>query len=91
MSIDKIHIRHCMLYEFKFKKSATKPTKSIFAVYGEDFIEGCTCQRRFDRFMSDHFDLNVNEHTGRHVEADDCGFKKLLETVTIQSSRDIAH
>ena len=39
MSIDKMHIRHCMLYEYNLKKKAKQATKSIHSAYGVDVLD----------------------------------------------------
>ena len=90
MSIDKMHIRHCMLYEYNLQKNAVQAAKSIQSVYGVDVSDKRTCQRWFDRFRSEDFDLNDKERSGRPVEADDNRLEELLEEDPRQSSRELA-
>ncbi len=61
MDGDKMHIRHCMLYEFRHGKSATKATESICSIYGNDALNVRVCQNWFARFRSGNFDLNDEE------------------------------
>ncbi len=90
MSVDKIHIRHCMLYEFNLKKNATKATESICSAYGEEALDVRTCQYWFARFRTGDFDLNDKERTGRPVEANDALLEELLQEDPRRSTRELA-
>lgn len=90
MPFDKIHIRHCMLFQFNLKNNATQATKTICSVYGEDALDVRTCQNWFTRFRSGDFDLNDKEHTGRPIEANDELLEELLEEDPRRSTRDLA-
>ena len=90
MSTDKMHIRHCMLYEYNLQKTATQATQSIQSAYGVDALQVRTCQNWFNRFTSGDFDLNDKERSGRPVEADDDRLEELLEEDPRKSSRDLA-
>ena len=51
MVIDKIYVRHCMLFVFKFDKTAAKMKNMIDEVYRSvESISMCRCHEWFAKF-----------------------------------------
>ena len=85
-----MHLRHCMLYEFHLKKTATKATESICFAYGTYALDVRVCQNWFAQFKAGDFDLNDKERSGRPIEANDEELEELLEEDPRQSTRELA-
>ena len=59
----KIHVRHCMMYKFNFKKSVTQETKVICSAYKEDPIDVRTFQKWFAPFKTGDVQNYLNYQT----------------------------
>lgn len=51
-------------------KNAAQTCKKICAVYGEDIVKECVCQKWFVRFCSEDFSVRDTPHLGRPVTID---------------------
>ncbi|EFN84692.1 hypothetical protein EAI_03528, partial [Harpegnathos saltator] len=49
---DKVHIRHCILYEFQQGKNAARVCESICSFPGEGVVSYDVCAFWFKRFQS---------------------------------------
>jgi len=90
MDNQKIHIRHCMLYEFNRGSTAAEATRNICAAYGDRAVDDSTCYRWFAKFESGDTILTDKSRSGRPVEFDDQALDDLLQVDPRQTTRELA-
>ncbi|GFU69599.1 HTH_48 domain-containing protein [Trichonephila clavipes] len=65
MSVEKVHLRHCISYELQKGSNASVACKNLCAVFGKDIVNFRTCQRRLSKFRSGDLSLQESDRSGR--------------------------
>lgn len=87
MATDKVHLRHCLLYEYQKNTKAEEACQNLCKVFGEDAVSVRQCYRWFARFAKGDFGLEDLPRQGRASEIDDTILSGILtENPTLTSS-----
>ncbi|GFW57137.1 histone-lysine N-methyltransferase SETMAR [Trichonephila clavipes] len=90
MSVDKVHLRYCVLYEFQKGSNASVACKNLCAVFGKDIVNVRTFQRWLTKFQAGDLSLQERDRSGRPSKIDNDVLRSMLENNPHLTSREIA-
>ena len=90
MGFDQMHIRHCILYEFKKGSKASQAARNIRFVYKNDLPSIRTCQQWFKQFEPGKFTQEDSLRSGRPSSVPLKVLKAVVKENPKQTARELA-
>ena len=85
-----MHIKHCILYEFKKGSKAPQAARNIRSVYKSEALSIQTCQLWFKQFKSGNFTLEDSLRLGRPGSVPLKVLKAVVKENPKQTARELA-
>lgn len=90
MNVDKVHLRHIMLYEFRSGVTVAEAVRNLRKVYKDQAPSKRTVEKWFARFRRGEIHLEDKSRTGRPSDIDDDAVRALVQNNPRISTEEVA-
>ena len=90
MGVGLMHIRHCILFEFKKGSKASQAARNVRSTYKNEALSIQTCQQWFKQFESGNFTLEDFPRSGRPSTVNLEILKATVEENPKQTAKELA-